>query len=127
MNVFEDSGMFFCSSFFDKVNQRIGRLKQKYPSVHEMYNIEIEKDEKDEKDVCLSMKGSRIAEKSATIDKDEKLSIRCCSQPTGKARKIYTALKMKEAPFVRKKSPDFDNATPYSAFQKSWSNNLRID
>ena len=23
--------------------------------------------------------------------------------------------------------PDFDNATPYSAFQKFWSNNLRID
>jgi len=33
-------------------------------------------------------------------DKDEK----CCSQPTEKARNIYTALKMKEAPFVRKKS-----------------------
>ena len=190
---------------YDKVNQRIGRLKQKYPSIHGMYNIDIEKDEKD---VCLSMKWNRISEKSATIeanqgvyfirssitaasetliwliyncireiessfrclktdlelrpvfhktetacdahlhlgllaywvvntirfqlkkegihsdwreivrimntqkcvtttminDKDERFSIRCCSMPTEKACKIYTALKMKEAPFVRKKS-----------------------
>jgi len=34
-------------------------------------------------------------------DKDERLSVRCCSQPSEKVRKIYTALKMKEA--LRKK------------------------
>ena len=190
---------------YDKVHQRIGRLKQKYPSIHGMYDIKIEKDDKE---VCLSMKWTRIPEKSATIeanqgvyfirssitgasetliwliynsireiessfrclksdlelrpifhksetgcdahlhlgllaywvvntirfqlkkegihsdwreivrimntqkcvtttmlnDKDERLSVRCCSQPSEKVRKIYTALKMKEAPFVRKKS-----------------------
>jgi transposase len=37
---------------YDKVNQRIGRLAQKYPSVHSLYEIRIEKNEKD---VCTSM------------------------------------------------------------------------
>ena len=37
---------------YDMVNRRIGRLAQKYPSVHHLYDIHIEKDQKD---VCLSM------------------------------------------------------------------------
>jgi transposase len=37
---------------YDKVNQRIGRLAQKYPSVHKLYTITIEKNEKD---ICTSM------------------------------------------------------------------------
>jgi hypothetical protein len=37
---------------YDKVNQRIGRLAQKYPSVHYLYEINIKKNEKD---VCTSM------------------------------------------------------------------------
>jgi hypothetical protein len=37
---------------YDKVNQRIGRLAQKYPSVHYLYDIRIEKNKKD---VCTSM------------------------------------------------------------------------
>ena len=37
-------------------------------------------------------------------DKQELFAIRCCSQPSPKVRQIYAALKMKEAPFVRKKS-----------------------
>jgi hypothetical protein len=190
---------------YDKVNQRIGRLKQKYPSVHSMYNIEIEKNDKD---ICSSMNWTRISDKVTTMeenqgvyfirssitgevetliwtiyncireiessfrclktdlelrpvfhktedgcdahlhlgllaywvvntirfqlkkeginsewreivrtmntqkcvttimknDKAETLSIRCCSEPTDKVRRIYTALKMKEAPFIRKKS-----------------------
>ena len=190
---------------YDKVNQRIGRLKQKYPSVHRMYRIELEKDEKD---VCRSIQWSRIEEQERMIeenqgvyfirttltrkgesliwvvyncirevessfrclksdlnlrpvfhktddacdahlhlgllaywavntirfqlkkegirsdwreivrimntqkcitttmenDKGQVLAVRCCSQPTEKVRLIYAALKMKEAPFIRKKS-----------------------
>ena len=37
-------------------------------------------------------------------DKGQVLAVRCCSQPMEKVRLIYAALKMKEAPFVRKKS-----------------------
>jgi transposase len=37
---------------YDKVNQRIGRLAQKYASVNNLYKISIEKNEKD---VCISM------------------------------------------------------------------------
>jgi hypothetical protein len=37
---------------YDKVNQRIGRLAQKYASVNSLYKINIEKNEKD---VCISM------------------------------------------------------------------------
>ena len=39
-----------------------------------------------------------------TNDKGQILSVRCCSQPTEKVRLIYSALKMREAPFIRKKS-----------------------
>jgi len=190
---------------YDKVNQRIGRLKQKYPSIHGMYNIEIEKDEKD---ICVSMKWEQISDRVKMVtenhgvyfirssltgqleiliwkiyncireiessfrclktdlelrpvfhkseagadahlhlallaywvvntirfqlkkegihsdwreiarimstqkcvtttmqnDKEENIAIRCCSQPSQKVRQIYAALKMKEAPFIRKKS-----------------------
>ena len=37
---------------YDKVCERIGRLKQKYPSVYRMYSIELKKDEKD---ICTSL------------------------------------------------------------------------
>ena len=37
-------------------------------------------------------------------NKDELISIRTCSKPTGKVKAIYQILKMKEVPFVRKKS-----------------------
>jgi uncharacterized DUF497 family protein len=190
---------------YDKVNQRLGRLIQKYPSVHRMYKIDIEKDDND---MCTSMNWERISDKVEIIDenhgvyfirtsitdttetiiwliyncireiessfrclktdlelrpiyhknedacdahlhlgllaywvvntvrfelkkagihsdwreivrvmntqkcvttsmendKNEIISIRCCSQPNEKVHQIYTALKMKEAPFVRKKS-----------------------
>jgi hypothetical protein len=190
---------------YDKVNQRIGRLKEKYPSVNRMYRIEIEKNERD---ICLSLHWGRIEEvemekqsnhgvyfirtslpgrdeklvwkvyncireiessfrclksdlelrpvfhrtdeaceahlhlgllsywmvntirfqlkkegihsdwrelvrimntqKCVTTtmenDKEERLSIRCCSEPNEKVRLIYAAMEMKEAPFLRKKS-----------------------
>jgi hypothetical protein len=37
---------------YDKVNQRLGRLKQQYPSVYKMYDVHIQKDKND---VCTSM------------------------------------------------------------------------
>jgi len=37
---------------YDRVNQRIGRLAQKYPSVHHLYEISIQKNDRD---VCTSM------------------------------------------------------------------------
>jgi hypothetical protein len=39
-----------------------------------------------------------------TNNKQEYISIRCCSKPTLKVAMIYDALKLKHAPFVRKKS-----------------------
>jgi hypothetical protein len=190
---------------YDKVNQRIGRLKEKYPSVHRMYSIRLEKKEKE---ICTSLQWERIAqaavdEKAAwgvyflrtsitdknepiiwtiyncirevessfrclktdldlrpiyhktddaseahlhlgmlaywvvnTIrhqlkvdeitsqwrelvrimntqkcvtttmlnDKQEHISLRCCSKPSHKVALIYDALQMKHAPFIRKKS-----------------------
>ena len=50
---------------YDKVNQRIGRLSQKYPSVHQLYEIQIVKDQKN---VCTSMTYTKKAQ--ATIDKE---------------------------------------------------------
>jgi len=44
---------------YDKVNQRIGRLAQKYPSVHKMYDIRMEKDKKD---VCTSITWEKKAQ-----------------------------------------------------------------
>jgi hypothetical protein len=39
-----------------------------------------------------------------TNDKQEQISIRCCSKPTAKVGYIYDILKLKHAPFIRKKS-----------------------
>jgi hypothetical protein len=39
-----------------------------------------------------------------TNNRQEYISIRCCSRPTLKVAMIYDALKLKHAPFVRKKS-----------------------
>ena len=190
---------------YDKVNQRIGRLAQKYPSAHNLYDIRIEKNEKD---VCTSMiyvkKTQAVIDKKDTYgvyflrtsvkdaseklvwtvyncireieysirclksdldlrpvfhktddaskahihlgliaywvlntvryqlkgkgvtsnwrelvrvmntqkcvttsmdnDKGQRLSIRCCSKPEPKVALLYDALKMKQAPFIRKKS-----------------------
>ena len=50
---------------YDKVNQRIGRLAQKYPSVHKLYDICIEKNEDD---ICTSMTYEKKAQ--ASLDKE---------------------------------------------------------
>jgi hypothetical protein len=50
---------------YDRVNQRIGRLAQKYPSVHNLYEISIEKDKKD---VCTSITWAKKAQ--ATVEKE---------------------------------------------------------
>ena len=55
---------------YDKVNQRIGRLNQKYPSVHKLYEIELEKNDKD---VCVSMTWEKKAQ--ATIDKENSFGV----------------------------------------------------
>ena len=49
---------------YDKVNQRIGRLAQKYPSVHYLYNISVLKNEKD---VCTSITWEK--KEQAAIDR----------------------------------------------------------
>jgi len=49
---------------YDKVNQRIGRLAQKYPSVHYLYTINLEKNEED---ICTSMTWEK--KEQAAIDK----------------------------------------------------------
>lgn len=42
---------------FDKVCERIGRLKQKYPSIHRQYQIDITKNEKD---ICTNIHWNQI-------------------------------------------------------------------
>lgn len=42
---------------YDKVCERIGRLKQKYPSIHRIYKIDIIKDDKD---ICTSINWEQI-------------------------------------------------------------------
>jgi len=195
---------------YDRVNQRIGRLAQKYPSVHHLYNISIQKDEKD---VCTSitwdkkeqaamdrthahgvyflktsideaseklvwtiyncirevessirclksdldlrpifhktddaskahihlgliaywvvntirhtLKGKGITsdwrelvrvmstQKCVTTsmdnDREQRISVRCCSKPEPKVALLYDALHMKHAPFIRKKSVVLNN------------------
>ena len=55
---------------YDKVNQRIGRLSEKYPSVHRLYEIQLEKDSKD---VCKSMTWEKKAQ--ATVDKENTFGV----------------------------------------------------
>ncbi|MEI6349459.1 MAG: IS1634 family transposase, partial [Bacteroidota bacterium] len=69
---------------FDKVCERIGRLKQKYPSIHRLYQIDITKNEKD---ICTEIKWKQIPKvakqkeeqcgvyflKTSHPDKDEEL------------------------------------------------------
>ena len=55
---------------YDKVNRRIGRLAQKYPSVNGLYNIHLEKNEKD---VCLSMTWEKKSD--ATLNKESKYGV----------------------------------------------------
>jgi len=51
---------------YDKVNRRIGRLAQKYPSVHHLYRIHIEKDKED---VCRSMTWEKKAQSAVDVEK----------------------------------------------------------
>lgn len=44
---------------FDKVCERIGRIKQKYPSIHRLYQINITKNEKD---ICTNIYWKQIPE-----------------------------------------------------------------
>lgn len=51
---------------YDKVNQRIGRLKEKYASTHRLYEITLKKDEND---ICQSMEWKRIESVQTTVEK----------------------------------------------------------
>ena len=55
---------------YDKVNQRIGRLAQKYPSVHKLYDIRLEKNEND---ICTSMTWDK--KEQATLDKENSYGV----------------------------------------------------
>jgi len=55
---------------YDKVNQRIGRLAQKYPSVHRLYDIRLEKNEKD---ICTSITWDKKQE--AVLDKESSYGV----------------------------------------------------
>ncbi len=84
---------------YDKVNQRIGRLKAKYPSVHRLYDIHLEKDEKD---VCRHMSWTLIGERQAEVR--EHLGtyfIRTCIEECGELLvwKIYNCIREIESAF----------------------------
>ncbi|MDR1864386.1 MAG: transposase [Bacteroidales bacterium] len=208
---------------YGRVNIRIGRINEKYPSVHRMYQIELTEDEKD---CCTSMTWHKIqqavvdreniygvyflrtsitdrsesfirtvyncireventfrtlktdldlrpichktdeasaahlhpglmaywvvntiryqlktngitsqwrelvrvmnTQKSVTTtmlnDRDEHISIRCCSQPAPKVAVIYHTLNLKPAPFVRKKS-----VVPKTELKKNHNIDLQMD
>jgi len=55
---------------YDKVNQRIGSLNKKYPSVHSLYDIRIEKNKKD---VCTSMNWEKKAQ--AAVEKQNSYGV----------------------------------------------------
>jgi len=55
---------------YDKVHQRIGRLAQRYPSVHHWYDIRIEKNRKE---ICTTMSWERKTQ--ATIDSESKYGV----------------------------------------------------
>jgi hypothetical protein len=50
---------------YDKVNQRIGRLAQRYQSVHRLYEIQIEKNQKE---ICTTMRWEKKPQ--AALDKE---------------------------------------------------------
>lgn len=52
---------------YDKVCERIGRLKQKYPSTHRLYKIDVEKNEKD---ICTSVKWEQIPKIAQAKEQD---------------------------------------------------------
>jgi len=58
----------------------------------------------DWRELVRVMNTQKCVTTSMNNDKGQRLSIRCCSQPTEKVRLIYSVLKMREAPFIRKKS-----------------------
>ncbi|MDR1897876.1 MAG: hypothetical protein LBR10_13910 [Prevotellaceae bacterium] len=53
------------------------------------------------------MKTQHCVTTTVVNDKNEHISVRCCSKPSQKVSLIYSALNLKEAPFVRKKSVVF--------------------
>ena len=58
----------------------------------------------DWREIVRVMSTQKCVTTSMMNNKDELISIRTCSKPTEKVGTIYQILKMKEAPFVRKKS-----------------------
>jgi len=55
---------------YDKVCERIGRLKQKYPSTHRLYKIDIEKNGKD---ICTSVKWEQIPQ--IVLEKEQEAGV----------------------------------------------------
>ena len=77
---------------YDKVCERIGRLKAKYRSVNRMYSIDIEKDSKDK---CTEIKWKRIPQ--TVVEKQEeqgvyflKTSLKKAHNPTEQEALIWT-------------------------------------
>ena len=58
----------------------------------------------DWRELVRIMNTQKCVTTNMTNDKEQILSIRCCSQPTEKVRMIYSVLNIREAPFIRKKS-----------------------
>ena len=58
----------------------------------------------DWRELVRVMNTQKCVTTSMNNDKGQRLSVRCCSQPTEKVRMIYSVLKIREAPFIREKS-----------------------
>jgi transposase len=56
------------------------------------------------KELVRVMSTQKCVTTNMTNDKGQRLSVRCCSKPEAKVTLIYDAMKLKHAPFVRKKS-----------------------
>ncbi|MDR2568786.1 MAG: IS1634 family transposase, partial [Oscillospiraceae bacterium] len=58
----------------------------------------------DWRELVRVMNTQKCVTTTMTDDKGQRLSVRCCSKPEPKIALLYDALKMKQAPFIRKKS-----------------------
>jgi hypothetical protein len=58
----------------------------------------------DWRELVRVMNAQKCVTTCVTNDKGQRISVRCCSKPEPKVALLYDALKIKHAPFIRKKS-----------------------
>jgi hypothetical protein len=87
---------------YDKVNQRIGRLKEKYPSVQRLYEIHLNKNGKD---VCTGMTWEKISQ--AVLDRENTYGVYFLRTSIDQANEtlVWTVYSLQLHPRYREKLP----------------------